>query len=213
MDVRFWGLKESKKSSFDSYSVRTSVLIISYITFLDYRVHIFYDNLSRNSCIQPSKHVLINKNGLRQQNNYFDVVISNKPNFTICVVMNLWLNRNFDISFTINSVSTKVLSFNKSTKELSLITNPGTEKITIPTSLFNGEKVVLWFAENSGANVMKASLSNYASTLTKNSHTFRGTRNKIKLDTEDGMFYEFMYSSKFYDFDSDQYHRYCFKKS
>ena len=62
-------------------------------------------------------------------------------------------------------------------------------------------------AENSCANVIKASLSNYASTLTKNSHTFRGTRNKIKLDTEDGMFYEFMYSSKFYDFDSDQYHR------
>ena len=69
------------------------------------------------------------------------------------------------------------------------------------------KKIVLWLAENSGANVIKASISNYASTLTQNSHTFRGVRNKFKLDTEDGMFYKFMYSSKFYDFDSEEYHR------
>ena len=40
-------LKESNKRRFDSYSV----LIISHITFRDCRVHIFSDNLSRNSCI------------------------------------------------------------------------------------------------------------------------------------------------------------------
>jgi len=43
-------LKESNKSRFDSYSVRNSLLIISHITFWDCRVHIFSDNLSRNSC-------------------------------------------------------------------------------------------------------------------------------------------------------------------
>ena len=44
-------LKESNKRNFDSYSVRNSVLIISHITFRDCRMHIFPDNLSRNSCI------------------------------------------------------------------------------------------------------------------------------------------------------------------
>ena len=44
-------LKESNKSRFDSYSVRNSVLGISHITFRDCHVHIFSDNLSRNSCI------------------------------------------------------------------------------------------------------------------------------------------------------------------
>ena len=44
-------LKESNKSMFDSYSVSDSVLIISHITFRDCRVHIFSDNLSRNSCM------------------------------------------------------------------------------------------------------------------------------------------------------------------
>ena len=44
-------LEESNKSKFYSYSVRNSVLIISHITFQDCRVHIFSDNLHRNSCI------------------------------------------------------------------------------------------------------------------------------------------------------------------
>ena len=52
MDVCFRVLKERNKSRFDSYSVRNSVLIISHITFRDCRVHIFSDNLSRNSCIR-----------------------------------------------------------------------------------------------------------------------------------------------------------------
>ena len=51
MDICLQVLKESNKSRFDSYRVRNSVLIISHITFLDCRVHIFADNLSRNSCM------------------------------------------------------------------------------------------------------------------------------------------------------------------
>ena len=41
MDVCFRELKESKKSRFDSYSIKNSVLIISHITFRDCRVHFF----------------------------------------------------------------------------------------------------------------------------------------------------------------------------
>ena len=69
------------------------------------------------------------------------------------------------------------------------------------------KKKFLRIAENSGANVIKASISNYAATLTQNSRTFGGVRNKFQLLTEDGMFYRFMYSKNFYDFDSEQYHR------
>ena len=52
IDICLRVLKESNKSRLDSYSVRNSVLLISHITFRDCRVHIFSDNLSRNSCIQ-----------------------------------------------------------------------------------------------------------------------------------------------------------------
>ena len=51
-DVCLRVLKESNKSRFRGYSVKNSVLIISHVTFRDCRVHIFSDNLSRNSCIQ-----------------------------------------------------------------------------------------------------------------------------------------------------------------
>ena len=52
MDVCLRVLKESNKSKFDSYNAaRNSVSIISHITFRDCQVHIFSDNLSRNSCI------------------------------------------------------------------------------------------------------------------------------------------------------------------
>ena len=50
-DVCLRVLKESNKSRFDGYCVRNSVLIISHVTFRDCRVHIFSDNLSRNSCM------------------------------------------------------------------------------------------------------------------------------------------------------------------
>ena len=49
-------LKESNKSRFDSCSVRNSVLIISHITFRDCRLHIFSDNLFRNSCILKNEN-------------------------------------------------------------------------------------------------------------------------------------------------------------
>ena len=51
-DISLQVLKESNKSRFDSYRVRNSVLIISHITLRYCRVHIFSDNLSRNSCIE-----------------------------------------------------------------------------------------------------------------------------------------------------------------
>ena len=83
-----------------------------------------FTGVNPNLTFQTTKDLsIINTDGLRLQYNYFNVVIPNSQNFTICVVMNLWLNRNLNIFFAINSVSTKILSFGKSTKKLSLITN------------------------------------------------------------------------------------------
>ena len=59
-DICLRVLKESNKSMFYSYIVRNSVLIISHITLRDCRVHIFSDNLSRNSCIYTSSSRISN---------------------------------------------------------------------------------------------------------------------------------------------------------
>ena len=58
MDICLPVLKESNKIRFDWNSVKNSVLNISHITFRDCRVHIFPDNLSRNSCLQISNTYL-----------------------------------------------------------------------------------------------------------------------------------------------------------
>ena len=60
VDICLRVLKVGNKSRCDSYSVRNSVLILSHITFRDCRVHIFSENLSRNSCIlrrEASKYI------------------------------------------------------------------------------------------------------------------------------------------------------------
>ena len=54
----FVSAKGKKKKRSDGYSVRNRVLIISHITFQVCRVHIFSDNLSRNSCM---RYVLVGK--------------------------------------------------------------------------------------------------------------------------------------------------------
>ena len=62
-------------------------------------------------------------------------------------------------------------------------------------------------AKNSNANVAKSAISNDSATLTQNSTTLSGVRNKFQLSTKDGMFYSFMFSQNVYEIDSEVYHR------
>ena len=71
VDVCLRVLEESNKRRFDNYTVRNSVLIKSHITSRDCRVHIFADNLSRNSCILNSVIHLLNNWGQIDNNKSF----------------------------------------------------------------------------------------------------------------------------------------------
>ena len=62
-------------------------------------------------------------------------------------------------------------------------------------------------AKNSNANVTKSTISNDSATLTQNSTTLSGVRNKFQLSTKDGMFNRFMFSQNVYEIDSEVYHR------
>ena len=59
MDICLRVLKESKKSRFDSCSVRNSILIISHITFRDCRVHIFPTALLEIAVYTSTLRVLV----------------------------------------------------------------------------------------------------------------------------------------------------------
>ena len=61
--------------------------------------------------------------------------------------------------------------------------------------------------ENSNANITKAAISNYSSTLTQHSHRIPGGRETFGISSQDTVICKVMYSPNFYDFDSEQYHR------
>ena len=69
---------KSYKRSFDSYSTRNGVLIISHITFRDCRVHSFADNLSRSSGITSEKPIL------KQQVKHLNLSLSLKLSSYLC---------------------------------------------------------------------------------------------------------------------------------
>lgn len=75
------------------------------------------------------------------------------------------------------------------------------------TNGFSGKKVVFWMAENSNANITKAAISNYSSTLTNQSNRIPSGRETFEISSEDTVVYKIMYSPDFYDFDSEQYHK------
>lgn len=79
------------------------------------------------------------------------------------------------------------LHFNERKKQLRLYTGrtvlgTNVEKgITLPSS-FHDKKVVLWLTENSNANTIKASISNYSRTITMNKSPFSCVRDtSLKL--------------------------------
>ena len=78
---------------------------------------VVFTGINPNLTFNTTKDLsIVNKNGLRLQNNYFNVAIPNNQNFTICVVMSLWMNRNFNLYFIRGSVLLRLLRFNKSSK-------------------------------------------------------------------------------------------------
>ena len=73
-------------------------------------------------------------------------------------------------------------------------------------SSFNGKIIVLWLTENFNTNITKASISNYSSTLTIPAVQYN-VNQRWKFTTEDGVLIRLMYSPKFYDTESEQFHK------
>ncbi|CAH3190992.1 unnamed protein product [Porites evermanni] len=88
---------------------------------------------------------------------------------------------------------------------ITLTVNKTTQNFTILSS-FNGKFIVLWLTENLNANVTKASISNYSSTLTIPAVNYNANQ-RWKFTTEDGVLNKLMYSPNFYDTDSEQFHK------
>ena len=113
--------------------------------------------------------------GLRLQNTTLSLELFSKRSFTLCVVMQLWLNRSLTIKTIMSNGAYEKphLIYDKTTKKLTLQTNglkAGSANETSITLLnsFNDKRVVFWLTKKGtgGDLTVKASISNHSGTLT-----------------------------------------------
>ena len=189
--------------------------------FSNYRIvkgpsGIEFTGLSPNITCPRTGIANIRDGGMRLTKTKISLQLFSKKSFTLCVVMQLWLNRAFSIKTLMSNGAHEKphLIYDKTTKKLKLQTNglrPGSTNETSITLLneFNGKRVVLWLTKKgTGSNfTVKASISNYSGTLTLSSELASQSDYTFKIFSEDAVIYRVMYSPNVYDFDSSEFHQ------
>ena len=132
---------------------------------------------------------------------------NNSSKFTFCIVFKFFRNQNFSIS-KYNKTNNQLLVYLyylNVNNTLNLNINHTSKNISIPSS-FDNKKVVLWLAEDFSTNVTKVKLSNYSATITIPAVNY-SNKQKFEFLNQGGVISKLMYSTNFYDTDSEQYHR------
>ena len=127
--------------------------------------------------------------------------------YTFCIVFYHWRNRTFSIHKKNPNNNSNLISLfysNISNKLILSILN-AVKSFSLQSS-FNGKKIVLWLAEDSTQNITKAKISNYNYLLSINSFN-KNDKQKFTFTTQDGVLCRIMFSTNFYDTDSEQYHK------
>ena len=126
--------------------------------------------------------------------------------FTLCMVFYHWRNRSFSIHKKSN-LNNNLLSlfYSNSSNQIVLSVNNQIRSFTLLNS-FNGKKIVIWLAEDVSKNITKAKISNYNSILSLQT-THYSIEQDFTFTTQDGVLSKIMFSTNFYDTDSEQYHK------
>ena len=169
---------------------------------------VIINSLKPNIILPPNKDLSeISEKGLHINGYFITFSPSHSSKSTLCIVFTHWRNRSFTLTnylSTNNNILVK-LDYNKSNNKVTLTVNKTTQNFTMLNS-FNGKIIVVWLAEDLSANVTKVSISNYSGTLTIPAVQYNANQ-RWKFTTEDGVLIRLMYSPKFYDTDSEQYHK------
>ena len=157
----------------------------------------------------PNKDLsIIKENGINVNRYNLTFNPSNHTSkYSLCIVFTHWRNRNFSLAKVRRSDNKTLTSlyYMNVTNTINLVVNNITRSFTVLSS-FNGKRIVLFLTENFDSNITKFKMSNYSSTLTIPSVHYSNDQ-YWKFTTDDGVLYRIMSSPKFYDFDSDEYHK------
>ena len=166
-------------------------------------------NSARNISIFPNKTIdYIKKGGLDVGGSNINFSPSSGvTKYTLFIVFYHWRNRNFSLikRNPSNSNTLVKINYDKTNNKVNLTIHGTTKSITMPSS-FNGKKIVLYIAESFSEGVTKVRISNYSGTITMSAVNYNRDQEFI-FTTEDGVLSKILFSSNFYDNDSDQYHK------
>ena len=156
----------------------------------------------------PNKDISnINKDGLDINNYKINFLSSYFLTYALCIVFKLKANSDFFLTkyISTNNISLMRLNYSFLSRRLNLLVGRTRGNIALPSS-FNDKTVVLWLAASFNSNTTKLKISNYSSSITLNAVQYN-VNQKWDFLTKDGEIYKLMYSTKFYDTDSDEYHK------
>ena len=172
---------------------------------------ITFTGINPNTTFPQMNIANVQEGGLTLRNQTLDLTLFSKKGFTICVVMQLWLNRSMSIKTIMGNGAYEKphLIYDRTTKKLKLQTSgdDGEDSFTVLNS-FNGKRVVFWPTKK-GAGfrlVVKASICNHSATLRLSSLAPQSNYT-FKIFSEDAVIHQVLYSPNVYNFDSMQYHK------
>ena len=127
--------------------------------------------------------------------------------YTLCIVFKLKANQDFYLNKvnSQNNMSLLRLNYLSSRKTLNLLVGRTPGNLVL-TNNFIDRTVILWLAADFNSNITKLSLSNYSQTITLNAVQYN-VNQKWEFLSKDAEIYKLMYSSNFYDINSDKYHK------
>ena len=165
-------------------------------------------NSLKPNIVLPNLNIAnVKENGLSTIGTITFNTSNNSSIITLITVFNFIKKENFSVSIH-NKNNNQLLLFLyylKLNNTLNLHIGNIRKNIPIPNS-FDGKKVVLYLAVNINSNVTKIKISNYSSTITTSSIDHSNNLN-FEFLNQGGVINKFMYSSNFYDTDSEEYHK------
>ena len=127
--------------------------------------------------------------------------------YTLFIVFYHWRNRNFSLikKNPSNSNPLVKLNYDKTNNKVNLTIHKTSQNISVPSS-FNGKKIVIYLSESFSTGVTKVKISDYSATITMSAVNYNNNQQFV-FTNEDGVLSKILFSPKFYDTDSNQYHK------
>ena len=164
-------------------------------------------NSAQPNIVIPNKNLASIGTGLKINNYKISFHPQYSNSYTLAIVFKLKANQDFYL-IKLNSENKQNLlrlNYKSSTRLLNLLIGQTHGSLVIPSS-FIDKTVILWLSADFNSNITKLSLSNYSQSISLNAFQYH-VNQKWEFLSKDGELYKLMYSTNFYNINSDNYHK------